>query len=239
MAQVPTKILPLNSAYALLEENGFGAEAEALRVAFPGAGSFERRATSWKALEVLRAKCLLERFISEYWPDGATAPGKRKMGYYHRFYLRAVKRGDVPPDEDEIEGPISDAEEFQILEKELQNYLAKNPGLLEPGMTLWKAADGQSPIEFQVDESGRRIDILGMDKEGIPVVIELKASSGHERVIGQALYYRECIKEKLNAPKVRTFIIAREITDEVRIAARAVPDVELFEYKLSMTLAKI
>jgi len=106
-------------------------------------------------------------------------------------------------------------------------------------MTLWKAADGQSPVEFQVDESGRRIDILGKDKEGIPVVIELKASRGHERVIGQALYYRECIKEKLNAPKVRTFIIAREISDEVRIASRAVPDVELFEYKLSMTVTRI
>ena len=58
-------------------------------------------------------------------------------------------------------------------------------------------------------------------------------------MIGQALYYRECIKEKLNVPKVRTFIIAREITSEVRIASKAVPDVELFEFKLSMTLSKL
>jgi hypothetical protein len=195
-----------------------------------------------KALEVLRLRGLLEKFISERWPMGATAAGKRKMDWYDRCYLRWTSRAGpegLDPDEDGGKDLASDAEEFQILEWELQKYLAKNPGLLEPGMTLWKSADGQSPIEFPVDESGRRIDILGKDKEGIPVVIELKASRGHERVIGQALYYRERIKEKLNAPKVRTFIIAREITDEVRVAARAVPDVELFEYRLSMTVTRI
>jgi RecB family endonuclease NucS len=153
--------------------------------------------------------------------------------------VKRLGQEGLEPAGDEDEEKVSDAEEFQILEKGLQSYLAKNLALVEGGMTLWKSADGQSAIEFSVDEKGRRIDILAKDKSGTPVVIELKAGSGHERVIGQALYYRECIREKLNTPKVRTFIIAREISDEVRIASRAVPDVELFEYKLSMTLAKI
>jgi len=245
MTKVPNPGMPLASVSAFLEAHGFGAEAKGLDDD-PGADKFKRRAKKGKALKILRAERLLERFISECWPDGATPTGKRKMNWYDLGYLKWVERfgseslgPDVDDDVDEPEEQFSDAEEFQILEKELQNYLAKNPGLLEAGMTLWKAADGQSPVEFQVDESGRRIDILGKDKEGIPVVIELKASRGHERVIGQALYYRECIKEKLNAPKVRTFIIAREISDEVRIASRAVPDVELFEYKLSMTVTRI
>jgi len=233
MAQALSKSLPLASASAFLKANG--AEVEDLEVT-PGEDPFIRRAKSGKALEVLRAKGLLEKFISEFWPRGKTAIGQRRMARYDLCYRKWLDLDGKDEDEEE---PISDAEEIQILEKELQNYLAKNPGLLESGMTLWKSADGQSPVEFQVDDKGRRIDILAKDKSGIPVVIELKASRGHEKVIGQALYYRECIKEKLNAPKVRMFIIAREITDEVRIASKAVPDVELFEYKLSMTLAKI
>jgi hypothetical protein len=233
--------MPLASASEFLEENGFGPEAKAVIVA-PEADRFIRRAKKGEAIEVLRAKGLLGRFIAERWPNGATAAGKRKMDWYVRGYLRGSKPAGpdvVDPAGGEVGEDISDVEEFKILEKELQNYLAKNLALIEAGMTLWESADGRSAIEFMVDEDGRRIDILAKDKGGTPVVIELKAGSGHERVIGQAMYYRECIKEKLNAPKVRTFIIAREISDEVRIASRAVPDVELFEYKLSMTLAKI
>jgi hypothetical protein len=241
MAHDPTKSLSLATAASFLKANGLGAEAERLDVA-PEADRFIRRAKKREAIEVLRAKDLLERFIAERWPHGATAAGKRKMDWYLRGYPGRVKRlgqEGLEPAGDEDEEKVSDAEEFQILEKGLQSYLAKNLALVEGGMTLWKSADGQSAIEFSVDEKGRRIDILAKDKSGTPVVIELKAGSGHERVIGQALYYRECIREKLNTPKVRTFIIAREISDEVRIASRAVPDVELFEYKLSMTLAKI
>jgi len=235
MAKVFTEGLPLTSARAFLERNGFGPEAEDLDA--PVASPFIRRAKRGEALEVLRAHGLLEKFISECWPTGTTAIGQRKMDWYDRCYRKRLGLGST--DKDEEDEPVSDAEEVQIVEMELQNYLANNLGVLEPGMTLWKFAGGQSPVEFPVDEKRRRIDILARDKSGNPVVIELKASRGHERVIGQALYYRECVKEKLNAPKVRTFIVAREITDEVRIAARAVPDVELFEYKLSMTLAKI
>jgi hypothetical protein len=241
MARDLTKSLSLATASAFLEANGLGAEAERFNVA-PEADRFIRRAKKGEAIEVLRARDLLERFIAEQWPHGATAAGKRKMDWYLRGYLGRAKRPGpegLEPADDEDEEKVSDAEEFQILEKELQSYLAKNLALVEAGMTLWKSADGQSAIEFVVDEKGRKVDILAKDRSGTPVVIELKASSGHERVIGQALYYRECIKEKFNAPKVRTFIIAREISDEVRIASRAVPDVELFEYKLSMTLAKI
>jgi hypothetical protein len=241
MAHDPTKSFPLASASAFLKANGFGAEAEGLVLA-QEADLLIRRVKKGEALEVLRVKGLLERFISERWPHGATAAGKRKMDWHVRGYLRGLKRAgleSLDPAESVAGEDDSDVEEFKILEKELQNYLAKNLALIEAGMTLWESTDGRSAIEFIVDEDGRRIDILAKDRSGTPVVIELKAGSGHERVIGQAMYYRECMKEKLNAPKVRTFIIAREISDQVRIASRAVPDVELFEYKLSMTLAKI
>ena len=93
------------------------------------------------------------------------------------------------------------------------------------------------PFEYPVD--GRRIDILAQDSSGKPVVIELKVSRGHERTIGQALYYRAKIKEAFKTPIVRIFIVALEMSPELRMAATEVPNVSLFEYSLSMTVKKL
>jgi RecB family endonuclease NucS len=93
--------------------------------------------------------------------------------------------------------------------------------------------------EIAVLVDGRRIDILAQDSSGTPVVIELKVSRGHERTIGQDLYYRAKIKEAFKTAKVRIFIVALEMSAELRMAAREVPDVSLFEYSLSMTVKKL
>jgi hypothetical protein len=66
------------------------------------------------------------------------------------------------------------------------------------------------------------------------VVIELKVSRGHEKTVGQALYYRARIRQRFGARKVRIFIVAAEITPELRAAASEVPDVQLFEYTLAV-----
>jgi RecB family endonuclease NucS len=83
------------------------------------------------------------------------------------------------------------------------------------------------------------VDILAKDKAGIPVVIELKVSRGHERTIGQALYYRAKVKEIFNVERVRIFIVALEMSLELRSAAKEVLDVSLFEYSLSMTVKRL
>jgi len=72
--------------------------------------------------------------------------------------------------------------------------------------------DGDA-VEFQVDEQGpsRRIDILAKDRGGLPVVIELKVSRGHEKTVGQALYYRARIKQRFGAERVRIFIVAQRL----------------------------
>ncbi|HUB19678.1 MAG TPA: endonuclease NucS domain-containing protein [Acidobacteriaceae bacterium] len=121
-------------------------------------------------------------------------------------------------------------------ETHLRDYLAKNLGLLEPGLSLWTGS-GSDSVEFAVE--GRRIDILAKDKTGVPVVIELKVSRGHERTVGQALYYRGKLKKILGVAKVRILIVAGDITDELRIASEEVQDVELFTYELSMQVHRI
>ncbi|MDR4498413.1 MAG: endonuclease NucS [Candidatus Scalindua sp.] len=71
-------------------------------------------------------------------------------------------------------------------EKDLQNFLAKNLSLIEPGLTLYMEEE-ISGIEFPV--GNRFIDILAIDSNNNYVVIELKVSRGYDRVVGQILRY--------------------------------------------------
>jgi RecB family endonuclease NucS len=80
---------------------------------------------------------------------------------------------------------------------------------------------------------------LAIDKQNNFVVIELKVSRGYEKVVGQTLFYQSSIKTLFNQHKVRAIIVAREITSELKTATQFLPDFELFEYQLSLTLTKI
>jgi RecB family endonuclease NucS len=108
-------------------------------------------------------------------------------------------------------------------------------GILEQGLSLWPVEEGDA-VDFPVDEQGpsRRIDILAQDRDQVPVIIELKVSRGHEKTVGQALYYRAKIKQRFAAKLVKIFIVAAEISPELRTAASEVSDVFLFEYSLAV-----
>lgn len=123
-------------------------------------------------------------------------------------------------------------------EKDLQNFLAKNLGLIEPGLILYRD-EGISGIEFPV--GNRAIDILAVDTKKNYVIVELKVSRGYDRVVGQILRYMAWIR-KYQADvnqKVRGIIIAREITEDLILACSETQNVELFEYSLSVSLKKI
>lgn len=96
-------------------------------------------------------------------------------------------------------------------------------------------------MEFQVDDQGpsHRIDILAKDHGGLPVIIELKVSKGYEKTVGQVLYYRAKIKQRFSAERVRIFIVAEEISPELRAAASEVSDVFLFEYNLEVKVTAV
>jgi hypothetical protein len=148
-----------------------------------------------------------------------------------------------PTNEDQV--AIADVEseeeiEFQAgstfaLEAHLRDYLARNLTILEKGLRLW--SDSPPSVEYSIDN--RRIDILAKDRDGVPVVVELKLSRGHERTLGQALYYRGKLKQVLKVSRVRIIMVAAEITDELRIASIEVTDVDVFSYRLTMQVQKI
>ena len=123
-------------------------------------------------------------------------------------------------------------------ESDLRDFLAKNLTIIESGLRLYQD-EGISGTEFPV--GGRFIDLLATDKHNNYVVIELKVSKGYDRVIGQLLRYMAWIEKNQAEPtqKVRGIVIAREISDDLHLASSKIPDVELFEYDLSVSLRKV
>lgn len=138
---------------------------------------------------------------------------------------------------DDVTGEFSQPTEFAY-ESDLRDFLAKNLTIIESGLRLYQD-EGISGVEFPV--GGRFIDILAIDKQNNYVVIELKVSKGYDRVIGQLLRYMAWIETNHAEPaqNVRGIIIAREISDDLHLASSKIPDVELFEYDLSVSLRKV
>lgn len=162
-----------------------------------------------------------------------------------RLYDQSSDPGPIyfRPNEDEKEKPEHEESEEENIngfayEKDLQNFLAKNLSLIEPGLLLYmeEEIDG---IEFPV--GNRFIDILAIDSDNDYVVIELKVSRGYDRVVGQILRYMAWIRKNHaeESQKVRGIIIAREISDDLLLACSETNNVELYEYNLSVTLNKI
>lgn len=144
-------------------------------------------------------------------------------------------------EEEETKVQINDTKEEGnefAYEKDLQNFLAKNLYSIEPGLVLY-LEEGINGIEFPV--GNRFIDILATDKDNNYVVIELKVSRGYDRVVGQILRYMAWIRKNHaeEGQKVRGIIIAREISDDLVLACSETINVELYNYKLSVSLNKI
>lgn len=118
-------------------------------------------------------------------------------------------------------------------ERDLKNYLSKNLQKLEQGLKLFED-DGVNGIEFPV--GGRYIDILAVDGDENLVVIELKVSRGYDRVVGQLLRYMAWIEKNQaeEGQRIRGIIVAREISDDLKLATSRVTDIDLYEYELTL-----
>lgn len=139
--------------------------------------------------------------------------------------------------EAELEEEQPSLNEFAY-EKDLQNFLAKNLYVIEPNLRLYEE-DGIKGIEFPA--GGRFIDLLAIDKNNNYVIIELKVSKGYDRVVGQLLRYMAWIKNNHADTNqgIRGIIIARDISDDLKLACSELKNIELHEYQLSINLKKI
>jgi hypothetical protein len=151
--------------------------------------------------------------------------------------IRASAPGNVVPPSGDTE-EASNSSEFAY-EHDLRDYLAKNLHLIEPGLRLYRDEDGITGVEFPA--GGRSIDILAVDSQGGYVVVELKVSKGYDRAVGQLLRYIGWIEQHHADPNqsVRGAIVAKEVSNDLRLACRRVQGVRLFEYKLSVALTPV
>ncbi len=231
--------LPLRLVWVYLTEKGLGNEASSIRQSKDAYKSYTSTLRRGKVVKLLKENNALEEFVDKYWPYGKTQQGQNKIKRYERIYEAFLSsRGTTIETEEQEEEEGSETEKF-ALEEHLQEYLYSNLMALEPGLKLWKDDRGIEGVEYNIDEDGRRVDILAIDKMNVPVVIELKVSRGYQKVIGQCLYYKNRLKTLLNIPKVRIIIIAHEITPELKTAALDLPDIDLFEYKINFKVEKV
>jgi RecB family endonuclease NucS len=110
---------------------------------------------------------------------------------------------------------------------------------IEPGLKPYDKIDGVSAVEFPV--GGRYVDILAVDKSNNLVVVELKVSRGYDRVVGQLLRYMAWVAKHVAAEGqgVRGVIIANSISEDLLLACSRLEGVDLYEYRLSVSLSKV
>ena len=233
------KNFSLNDAYAFLKEHGFEKEAEEIRISPDQFKSYHTTLRRAKIITLVRDNNLLNDFYQKVWTSGLTDRGKTRTNFFENLFIRFKndQEGLETDDGDEEREIIKEENEFAY-ENDLRNYLVRNLNVIEKGLRLYES-EGVNGEEFYIPGTARRIDILAIDSNDHFVVIELKVSRGYEKVIGQTLFYQSSIKTTFNQKYVRVIIIAREISGEIRVATQFLPDFELFEYQLSLSLKKI
>ena len=113
-------------------------------------------------------------------------------------------------------------------EDEIKKYLKKRLGELEEGLSF-KAS------EYEV--SVGNIDILAEDKNGLPVVIEVKVKAG-DSAIGQVLGYTKAYEEESGNKQIRGLIIAQGFTERCKKAAKHA-NIELYKCRKTFKFRRI
>jgi len=154
------------------------------------------------------------------------------------IYEGAIDPGDVGDDGKDKEECV-ESSEFAY-ESHLRDYLKNNLFVIETGMNLYRDEEDNTIVGVEFDAGGKRIDILAIDKNNNYVIIELKVSKGYEKVIGQILRYKAWVRKNLAGDQgIRCIIIAKFITEDLKLAASETKDIELFEYDLKIDLRKV
>ena len=114
------------------------------------------------------------------------------------------------------------------LEKDLEDYIAANPDILESGLTL---------VKQQYTTPVGRIDILFKDRNGHYLVVETKKGLESDRVIGQISRYVGYLEEA-ESKRTRGLIIASDSDDRLKYGLYAFNGkVKMKYYKVSFSIS--
>lgn len=233
-----TKKFPNNAAYAFAKSHGLADAAASIRNTEIQEWDRHYKTSVRRGylIELFQKAGVFEEFIAKDWPTGKTAEGQSNIAFCLQLkeeYLQFLERAEEES-ESEIGADSEEGVKF-ALELHLRDFLAKNLEKIEKGLTLYQS-DDSTGVEFPID--GGRIDILAIDKNGKPVVIELKLSQGRNKVLGQILYYMSWIDRNLGLGNSRGVIIANDIYPELQLAASRAPGVELAVYKMQFSIER-
>ncbi len=136
--------------------------------------------------------------------------------------------GAVPPAEFASEIPLS-------LEKQLEDFLAANLALVEPGLSMFRDEDGREGKQYPTDVGV--IDLLCRRPNGDLLVIELKRGRGTDAVVGQISRYIGWVKAELaRGAKVAGLILAHDRDDPLKYAVFAHENLSLKYFKVQLHL---
>ncbi len=101
---------------------------------------------------------------------------------------------------------LKDEAEFtlEMSEEEVRRAILKNPGIILPGFR---------PLEIEKDVGVGYIDIYGVDKDGEPVVVEIKRGKAEVDAVKQLERYVEALSKKLGK-RVKGVLVASSISKE-------------------------
>lgn len=187
---------------------------------------FEPETALWERLECTQGQGMLQFFAGPCVLFPISALDFQAIQEFSSKYAEAGSKDE----------PLPETAGILLAERELQDYLSENLELLEPGLQPF---DPDRPAEFPTGDGGR-IDLLCRDKDGGIVVVELKKGKADDVVVGQLARYMGWAKEKLaNGGRVRGVIIANVISDRLRYAAKAIPDIRLVAYQVEFKLRPV
>lgn len=160
--------------------------------------------------------------------------------------IRQVEEGDYatiasgftlaqPP----VQGPERlESQSLFALEAHLEDFIARNWPKISWGAPLELYRDGEQTGQ-QFPAGTWSIDFLAVDRNTNElVVIELKRGQTSDATVGQVLRYINWVRENVAAQNqnVRGIIVASEVDDALRYAARSLPSVSVKTYKVTFSL---
>lgn len=227
---------PLREAYAFAEQHGLIEDCTNIRdMEIEWDRNYTSTVRRGRMIELFERHDLLASFAAERWPAGQRPEGARELAACRRVYddYKAFLLTGAEPAEVELP-EVEEGYQF-ALEAHLRDFLGKNLECVEPGMTLFE--DGERlGLEFPVADG--RIDLLGKDRDGKYVVIELKLSRGRNRTLGQILYYMGWVDQNLGNGPCRGIIIASDITEDLKVAVSRAQGVQLARYKMTFSIER-
>jgi len=150
----------------------------------------------------------------------------------------AITTGVTPPEASVHLTEKLASQSLFALEAHLEDFIERN----------WPKISWGAPLELyrEEEQTGRQfpagpwtIDFLAVDRKANElVVIELKRGQASDATVGQVRRYINWVRENVakQNQKVRGIIVANEVDDALRYAARGLPDVSVMTYKVMFSL---